>query len=53
MLVVPPVSKGSSDTFFEQSFIYAAPTEWNKLDGRIRKISNLTHLNVKLKQPYF
>ena len=35
LLVVPPISKGSSNTFFEQLFIYAAPTEWNKLDGRI------------------
>ena len=39
LLVVPPISKGSSNTFFERSFIYAAPTEWNKLDGRIRKIT--------------
>ena len=53
LLVVPPISKGSSNTFFERSFIYAAPTEWNKLDGRIRKIVILTHLNVKLKQLYF
>ena len=47
LLVVPPISKGISNTFFERSFIYAAPTEWNKLDGRIKKITNLTHLNVK------
>ena len=40
ILVVPPISKGSSNTFFERSFIYAAPTEWKKLDGRIRKITN-------------
>ena len=38
LLVVSPISKGSSNTFFERSFIYAAPTEWSKLDGRIRKI---------------
>ena len=47
LLVVPLISKGSSNTFFERSFIYAAPTEWNKLDGRIRKLLILTHLNVK------
>ena len=37
LLVVPPISKGSSNTFFERLFIYAAPSEWNKLDDRIRK----------------
>ena len=47
LLVVPPISKGSSNTFFERSFIYAAPTEWNKLDGCIRKLLILTHLKVK------
>ena len=26
--------------FLERTFIYAASTEWNKLDGRIRKITN-------------
>ena len=45
LLVVSPIIKGSSNTFFDKSFIYAAPTEWscnylhsryNKLDGRIR-----------------
>ena len=25
------------NTFFEPSLIYGAPSEWNKLDGRIRK----------------
>ena len=53
LLAVPLISKGSSNTFFEQSCIYAAPIEWNKLDGRIRKILILTHLNVKLKQLHF
>ena len=52
-LLVPPISKGSSNIFFKLSFIYAAPTEWNKLNGRIGKITKLTHLNVKLKQLYY
>ena len=47
LLVVPPICKGSSNTFFERSFIYAAPTEWNKLDGRIRKNTNFDSLDVK------
>ena len=53
LLVVPPISKGSSITFFERSFIYAAPTAWNKLDVRIRKIPNFDSLMVQLKQLYF
>ena len=35
-------------------FIYAAPTEWNKLlelSIVLEKLLILTHLNVKLKQP--
>ena len=53
LLVVLPISKGSSNTFFERSFIYAAPAEWKKLDSRVRNLLIVTHLNVKLKQPYF
>ena len=30
-LLMPPISKDSANTFFERSFIYAAPCEWNKL----------------------
>ena len=51
--VMRPISKGSSDTFFERSFIYAAPTEWNKLDGRIRKITNFDSFKREIKQLYF
>ena len=53
LLVVPPISKGSSNTFFERSFIYAAPTEWNKLDGRIRKITNFDSFKREIKATVF
>ena len=53
LLVVPPISKGSSNTFFERSFIYAAPTEWNKLDGRIRKINNFDSFKREIKTILF
>ena len=53
LLVVPPISKGSSNTFFERSFIYAAPTEWNKLDGRIRKITNFDSFKREIKTTLF
>ena len=33
---MPPVSKDSSNTFLEHSFICAAPYEWNKLSEHIR-----------------
>ena len=53
LLVVPPISKGSSNTFFERSFIYAAPTEWNKLDGRIRKITNFDSFKREINTTLF
>ena len=36
----------------EQSFSYAAPVEWNKLDGEIRSLTNLETFNKKLKLIY-
>ena len=53
LLVVPPISKGSSNTFFEGPFIYAAPTEWNKLDGRVRKITKLDTFKREIKTTLF
>ena len=35
-LIMPPISKDCSNNFFERSFIYAAPCEWNKLSEHIR-----------------
>ena len=52
-LVVPPICWGSANTFFERSHIYAALTEWHKLDGRIRNKKKLTHLNLKLRKTPF
>ena len=53
LLVLQPISKDSSNTFFERSFIYAAPTEWNKLDGRIRKITNFDSFKRDIKKLCF
>ena len=36
LLDIPPLSRNCSNTFFERSFNFAAPTEWNRLDKRIR-----------------
>ena len=35
-LIIPPISKDSSNTFLELSFIYGAPCEWIKLSEHIR-----------------
>ena len=53
LLVVPPISKSNSNTFFERSFIYATPTEWNKLDGRIRKNTNFDSFKPEIKTTLF
>ena len=36
LLKLPPPSRNCSDTFFDRSFTYGAPCEWNKLDERVR-----------------
>ena len=38
LLAIPPISKTCAASFFEQSFIYAAPTLWNKLSIDIRML---------------
>ena len=32
LLCVPPISKMGANSFFDRSFMYAAPTPWNALD---------------------
>ena len=36
LLCVPPISKTCANSFFDRSFVYAAPTLWNALDLDIR-----------------
>ena len=31
LLCVPPISKTCANSFFDRSFVYAAPTLWNSL----------------------
>ena len=54
LLCVPPISKTCANSFFDRSFVYAAPTLWNALDLYIRllpfdtfKKSVKTHLYLK------
>ena len=53
LLVIPPLSRNCSNTFFERSFNFAAPTEWNRLDKRIRRISNLNTFKSEIKTILF
>ena len=46
LLKLPPPNRNCADTFFERSFVYGAPYEWNKLDERVRR---LTDFNICLK----
>ena len=36
LLCVPPISKTCANSFFDRSFVYAAPTLWNAIDLDIR-----------------
>ena len=36
LLCIPPISKTCANSFFDISFVYAAPTLWNTLDIAIR-----------------
>ena len=36
LLCVPPISKTCANSFFDRSFVYAAPTLWKALDLDIR-----------------
>ena len=54
LLCVPPISKTCANSFFDRSFVYAAPTLWNALDLDIRllpfdtfKKNVKTHLYLK------
>ena len=40
LLKLPPPSRNCSDTFFDRSFTYGAPYEWNRLDERVSRLSN-------------
>ena len=53
LLVSPPLSRNYSNTFFEISFNFAAFTEWNRLDKRLRRISNLNTFKSEIKTILF
>ena len=53
LLVIPPLSRNCSNTFIERSFNFAASTEWNRLDKRIRSLSNLNTFKSEIKTILF
>ena len=55
LLLVPPISKGSSDTFLNDHLfmLHLHCTEWNKLHGRIRKITNFDPFKREIKTTLF
>ena len=57
LLILPPPSCNCSDIFFERSFTYGAPYEWNNLDKRVRRLSNFnmfkSEINTVLFLHYF
>ena len=53
LLKLPPPSRNCSDTFFERSFPYGAPYEWNKLDEHVRRLSNFNMFKSDIKTVLF
>ena len=53
LLKLPPPSRNCSDTVFDRSFTYGAPYEWNKLDERVRQLSNFTLFKSEIKTVLF
>ena len=53
LLKVPPPSRNCADTFFERSFLYGAPYERNKLDKRIRRLTNFNMFKSEIKMLLF
>ena len=52
LLKLPPPSN-CSDTFLDRSFTYGAPYEWNKLDERVRRLSNFNLFKSEIKTMLF
>ena len=53
LLVIPSLSINCNNSFFERSFNFAAPTEWNRLAKRIRSISSLNTFKSEIKTILF
>ena len=50
---LPPPSRNCADTFFERSILYGAPYEYNKLDERIRRLTDFSMFKSEIKTLLF
>ena len=53
LLKLPPPSRNCADTFYERSFLYGAPYEWNRLDERVRQLTNFNMFKSEIKTLLF
>ena len=56
LLNVPPISKSCANSLFERSFMYAAPTLWNKLSQETRMLDFIlfkSRIKTELYLKYF
>ena len=53
LLKLPPPSRNCADTFYERSFLYGAPYEWNKLDERVRRLTEFNMFKSEIKMLLF
>ena len=53
LLKLPPPSRNCADTFFERSFLYRAPYQWNKLDERVMWLPDINMFKSEIKTLLF
>ena len=53
LLKLPPPSRNCADTFYERSFLYGAPYEWNKLDECVRRLTDFNMFKSEIKMLLF
>ena len=53
LLKLPPPCRNCADTFFERSFLPGAPYEWNKLDERVRRLTDFNMFKSEIKTLLF
>ena len=53
LLKLLPPSRNCADTFYERSFLYGAPYEWNKLDERVRRLTDFNMFKSEIKTLLF
>ena len=53
LLKLPPPSRNCADTFYERSFLYGAPYAWNKLNERVRRLTDFNMFRSEIKTLLF